>query len=154
MAYTLNFYNSGKLKTLDGTLRWGEIANVAAVLLTDSYTPDKRSHATYVDIKANEVDPAVQTDYAPVAVTGRTVEAVEIADDEVEVRYDCAIIDYGSLVTLASRYVGIVAGDATSLADGDDLIGYIDFGETKSSTNNNYKISPAETGLFRVDTTV
>jgi len=145
MANEMVLYDSSYLSLFDGTHVWADITNVAAVLLAAAYTPDTAAHTDYSDVSANEVDDAVQTDYAPVAVTGRSVS---LTSDEI--RYTCSKIDFGSTVSLEGQYIGIIAGDAASLNATDKLLGYIDLGEAKSSTNAEFSFTPAATGLYRI----
>lgn len=137
----LTHYNTAFLALLDGSIEWDDGAtNVAAILCTSSYAP-ALAHATYADI-TNEVTDA---DYAPQAVTTRTTSR-----DGDEIQYKSDPVDFGAEVTIAAQYLILVQGDAASLQTTDPLIGYVDFGEAKSSTAAAFKFTPASSGWFHV----
>lgn len=140
MSNELVLYDDGFEDLFDGTFNWAEESDIAAVLLTDSYTPDA-GHSTYNDL-TNECD---DSDYEPKAVSNRSV--TRNGDD---CEFDSDKVDFGSDVSITARYLALVVGDPTSLASDDKLIGYVDFGESKSSSNSEFSFDPASTGWFKV----
>lgn len=136
----LTLYNSGFLGLFDGSLDWDDLTNVAAVLLTSSYTPDL-THSTYADL----TDECADADYTPQAVENRSTTR-----DGDYIVFDSDKVTFGSAVTISAQYLVLVAGDPASLQSADQLIGYVDFGETKSSDNAEFSFEPSSNGWCRV----
>lgn len=144
MANKLNFYNDGydRVFRVDGAtdIDWSDATNITAVLLTGDYTPDA-GHSTYENL-TNEVQ---DEDYDPQAVTGR-----EITRESDDIRHKSDKVLFGEDVSITARYLVLVAGDPADLNNSDPLIGYVDFGEEKSSTNAEFSWNPADEGWWRV----
>ena len=139
----LTLTNSAFEGLFDGTIQWAAATHVAAILCTADYVP-ALAHATMADI-TNQVTDA---DYAPQAVGTRT-----IARNGDDVEFKSAAVNYGAEVSIAARYLVLVAGDPANLLTTDPLIGYVDFGETKSSTGAAFQFTPPSTGWFAVTRT-
>ncbi len=140
----LTLYNSAFEGLFDGTIGWVSETNVAAVLCESDYGPSL-THSTYADL-THEVDD--EGDYDPQKVDNRSIARV---DDEVQ--FDSDPVNYGIDVTISAQYLVLVAGDPADLEGTDKLIGYVDFGETKSSTSAPFTFTPADSGWFRVSRT-
>ena len=136
-------YNQAFLELFDGTIDWNDAANVAAVLCTADYVPEL-THTTYNDL-TNEVATGGEHDYEPKAVGTRTT----VRDGD-EIQYKSAAVSWGANVTISARYLVLVLGNPASLATSDKLIGYVDFGEAKASTDSTFSYTPPATGWFRV----
>ena len=141
----LTLYNSAFEGLFDGTIQWATATHVAAILCTADYDP-LLTHATYSNI-THEVATGEGHDYAPKPVGTRA-----IARDGDEVDFTSAAVSFGSEVTIAARYLVLVAGDPANLLTTDPLIGYVDFGETKSSTDAVFTYTPT-LGWFSVSRT-
>ena len=139
----LTLYNSAFEGLFDGTINWGTATHVAAILCTATYAPDL-THATYSNI-TNEVATGEGEDYEPKAVGNRA-----IARDGDYVQFTSDPANFGAEVTIAAQYLVLVVGDPANLLSTDPVIGYVDFGETKSSTSAPFTYTPAATGWFRV----
>ncbi len=138
----LVLYNSAFEGLFDGTINWATETNVAAVLCESGYDPSL-THSTYADL-THKVD--VEGDYDPQEVGATRA----IARDGDYVQFTSGAVEYGSSVTISAQYLVLVAGDPASLQDADKLIGYVDFGETRSSSNAEYSYTPPVTGWFRI----
>ncbi len=116
------------------------------VLLDNAYTQSD-ADTTWLDIKANEIDDTVQTDYVRQAVSNRTVTTVAGA-----VEYHADTADFGDDVTLTARFFACVhcAAGSLNLADADIVIGVVDLGAEKSSENNDFDLAEPSTGWFYV----
>lgn len=140
-AGNFTLYDNAKLLLMNGGLNMAS-DTIAAVLLTDEYTPDA-AHDTFSDVSASEV---ADTDYAEKAVTG---ENVALASGAVTVDVDD--ISFGSEVTITAKYLVLVLGTAGSLAGTDKLIGYCDLNTTAggsvSSTDGDFSVNTPN-GLF------
>jgi hypothetical protein len=143
MANTLQFYNSGFLGFFNGSIDWDSATNVAAILVDDTYT-FSASHSTYNDVDDYEID---DEDYSAIAVGSRSTA---LDDGNSKVKFTCAALSWGSNVTIAAKGIVLVMGNPASLSTSDPLIGFIDFGEEKSSTDSTFSFTPHSNGLVRV----
>ena len=139
----LTLYNSAFLGLFNGTIDWANTTHVAAILCTATYTP-LLTHATYADITNQVAD----VDYAPKVVGTRTISR---NGDEIEFKSDP--VNFGDTVTIEAQYLVLVAGDPANLLATDPVIGYVNFGESKSSTAAAFTFTPSVTGWFRVSRT-
>ena len=118
-----------------------EADTIKCALVTSSYTPDK-DHNTWSDVSANEVSGTGYTaggqDLANKAVT---------EDDTNDLAYFDSDNPQWTSSTITAR--GAVLYDDT-LA-GDDLIGYWDFTEDKSSSNGTFTITVDANGWFKLE---
>jgi len=150
MATTHEMYVNGVLGFADGDIDWGGATNVAAVLLTDGYTPDLGSHSTYSDL-TNEVSDA---DYDPAAVANRSV-ALRAGDLPVDYRSDD--VDFGSDVSIAAAYMVFVQGDPSNLGASDRIISIHTLNDDGgaqmvSSTNSEFRVNEPTNGWFGLNT--
>ena len=142
----LTLTNSAFEGLFDGTIQWAAATHVAAILCTSTYDP-LLTHSTYADI-TNEVETGEGHDYEPKAVATRTIAR---NGDDVEFKSDP--VSFGAEVTIAAQYLVLIAGDPANLQTTDPLIGYVDFGETKSSTGAAFQFTPPASGWFAVTRT-
>lgn len=139
--------NTGKEALLTdnaGHINWAS-DTIVAVLLGNGYTP-AATHSTWADVSAQHV---TGTNYAPVALTGKTS-----ANTSGTILWDCADINFGSNVTVTAKYVAIFKRAGGALTSTDQYIGYCDLENasgtaTVSSTNSTFQVNTTN-GLFSV----
>lgn len=140
-------YNTGKEALLTDNanqITWAT-DTIVAVLLGSGYTP-AATHSTWADLSAQHV---TGTNYAPVALTGKTSTRTGGT-----ILWDCDDINFGSNVTVTAKYVAIVKRVGGSLTGTDQVIGYCDLDNasgsaTVSSTNSTFQVNTTN-GLFDV----
>ena len=143
--YTL--FNTGKEALLTDNanqINWAS-DTIVAVLVNASYTP-AATHSTWNDVVAHH---STGTNYAPVVVTGKTS-----ARSGGTILWDCADVDFGSTVTITTKYIVFLKRAAGALATSDQLIGYCDLenastSATVSSTNSGFVVNTTN-GLFDI----
>lgn len=143
--YTL--FNTGKEALLTDNanqITWAT-DTIVAVLVDAAYTPNL-THSTWNDVVANH---STGTNYAPVVVTGKTS-----ARSGGTILWDCADVDFGSTVTITTKYIVFLKRAAGALATTDQLIGYCDLDNTTtsstvSSTNSVFVVNTTN-GLFDI----
>lgn len=139
MAVTHSVYEQGHLGMMDGSIDWDGATNIAAVLLTGTYTPDLNTHSTYADL-TNEV---ADSDYSPVAITARS-----ISNDAGIIRFRGSNADFGTNVSITAQYMVFIQGDPTALTSTDRIISLHDFGQSESSVNSDFRIEEPTNGWF------
>jgi hypothetical protein len=136
-AGNFQFYNSGKLNSLNGQID-ADTDTLVMVLLAASYTPDAAAQSTYGDVSGDEItDP----DYAPQVISG-----AGFSESAGVVTFDSDDVSFGGAVTIEAKYAAVVRRDGASLASGDLLLGYVDLNTsggsaTVSSTNDNFAVN-------------
>lgn len=143
--YTL--YNTGKEALLTDNanqITWLS-DTIVAVLVDATYTP-AATHSTWNDVVANH---STGTNYAPIVVSGKT--SVQTAGT---ILWDCADVDFGSTVTIATKYIVFLKRAGGTLATSDQLIGWCDLDTTSgsstvSSTNSEFVVNTTN-GLFDI----
>lgn len=148
------FYNSGKRDVLEGAVSLSADAaagRLFCILVSGSYSPDIDAHFRYGSVSAHEVN---------VADPGRTVgynagglalsASVAFATDTTNDRgtFDAADVTWASS-TIAARYAVIVKiRNAGANKELDNLVAFIDFGSTQSSSNGNFSIQWNSSGIL------
>lgn len=123
---------------------------IKVILLSASYTGNIDSHTRYRDVSAHEVSVtgpiAVGYVAGGQAVSGSLVFAVDNTNDRATI--DAADITWPSS-TIAARYAVLVKIRASGAnKENDNLVGYLDFGSTQSSSNGNFTISWNSVGII------
>ena len=124
-------YNSFKVQSMVGSINL-TADSINVILVTSAYTPDIDNHTIYADVASNEV---VGVGYT---TSGQTLGGVTVIQNNTT---DAAILDANSVTWTASTIDA--AGAILYKKDGPTnsyLIGYIDFGEVKSSYNGDFLI--------------
>lgn len=141
MAVTANLYGKVYLSAFNKEVDL-DTDTIKCMLCTSSHTPDPTSHQ-YKSSVNNEVTGTGYTE------GGATLASKSITYDtgNNRVTFDCADISWANS-TITARYAIFYVSTGT---DGTSpLIGYINFGENKSSSNTEFKITIDSAGLFRV----
>ena len=145
------FTDPGHLAVRKGTIDL-ENDTIVCVLVTTTHTPSLINDNVYSDISANE---CADADYTATFAEGHVLAASLWSAVSTRVaKWDATDLDYGNAVTISARYVYIVRRAGASLVAGDLIVGYVDLdvaGTNVSSTNGNFDLAWAATGLF-VDT--
>jgi hypothetical protein len=132
-------YNSFKRDIMNGAIDMDAAAALKCMLVTSSYTPDIDAHTKKSDI-TNEVVGAGYT--AGGAELTATVTVDNSSDKGI---FDASDLTWGSS-TITAR--GAVIYKDTGLPSTSPLICYVDFGTNKSSTNGDFTIQWASTGII------
>jgi len=119
---------------------------IKVMLLADTYTPDQDNHKFLSDVVSHEI-------------TGEGYTAGGQALANKTLTYDAAnnytIFDAGDVswpnATITARYAVLYADIGTS-ADEKPLLGYVDFGQNKSSENGEFTIIWNQAGIMRFST--
>lgn len=140
----LETHDQGLLEIMNRTIDWVG-GSVAAVLVTASHTADRAADTQFSHVSANQASGA--GGYAPVAVSGKSISLVSN-----KIRFNCSAISFGSNVTVAARYVFLIAGSHAALNASDRIIGHIKLSASGnvSSTNSVFSFTPAAEGLFEL----
>lgn len=126
-AGAFKLYDQGLLNLQEGDIDYSS-GTIVAILVDETYTPNKATHSTYADVSADEL--AGGGDYAPVVLDGKTITI--LSGDEV--LYDCDNISFGNPVTITgAKYCILVQRAGGSLAAGDLLLGFADLNTDNSS---------------------
>lgn len=139
MAITAWYYASAAKNLFDRTQNIDFDTNTIKVaLLTSSYTPNQDTHSDFADL-TNEV-----------SGTGYTAGGATLATKSVTLVNNVLTIDAADTTwtssTITARYA--VVYDDSGATDGDKaLIGWIDFGEDKSTTNSTFRITWNSSGV-------
>ena len=134
-------YNSFKKDSMVGTFNLSA-DTLKVVLVTSSYTPNIDTHTKYSDI-TNEV---VGVGYT---TSGQTLAGVTVSAD---LTGDKAVLDANdvtwtsSTITAAGAVIFKVNGASTT----SPLIGYVDFGGSKSSSNGDFIIQWNASGILNL----
>lgn len=139
MAVTAYFYGHFAEALLKGNMGAFGTATYKMMLCTSSYTPNQDTHQDKADV-TNEVS---GTGYNAGGAALTTVSVTQTAN---VVKVDCDNVSWTDS-TITARYA--VVYDDTEAADADKkLVGYIDFGEDKSSENGTFQVTINASGLF------
>lgn len=153
MAVTAKWYTSAFINAF-GT---GDVAGVPIIdwksdeikvmLCLSTYTPNRDTHAFKSSVVAYEV-PAGGNYVAGGATLGsKTLTVDEVAHSA---KFDAADTEWPSSTIQNARYA-IIYDDSPSTDATKPLIGYVDFGANKSSSNSTFKIAWDSTGVLRVN---
>lgn len=111
---------------------------IKALLLDNSYTPDRNAHVDIGDLTPNEI---ADGDYARQTLGTKSIS--QDASTPKKTQFVAAAIDFGNAVTISARYLALVVDsgvEATSYA-----IGYVDLNSGGStpvaSTSDDFDIS-------------
>lgn len=140
MAVTAKWYGAGLVALAAGANWTADTINVT--LHTSSYTPNQDTHAVAADLSA-EVAAGAGYSTGGVALSSKT-RTYDAATNRLSL--DAADVSWTapSGQTLTARYA--VIRDVT----GDDLLGYVDFGENVSATGAAFTITWDATGVLTV----
>lgn len=135
------FYNSGKVKMLDGSIDL-DTDTIKVALVTGSYTPDPDTHDFFNDL-TNE---ASGTGYS---AGGFTLASKTLTQDNTNNRavFDAADISVGT-ATFTFRYA--VLYKSTGVAGTSALICYIDYGSEVSVVSSNFALNWNASGIFYI----
>lgn len=120
-AGTFQTYDEGKRQTISGEVQLGS-DTLTMALLTDAYSPDTTTQATFGDVSSDEVTDA---DYAQ-----QTLSGISVTLSGSTVLFDADNVSFGSNVSIEAKYAVIMVGVGDST---DPLIAYVDL-NTDSST--------------------
>jgi hypothetical protein len=148
MAVTAYWYGKALINAFGGATE-AETRNIdwltdtmKVMLCTDSYTPNQDTHMFKSDI-TNEV-----------SGTGYTAGGAQIANKSLSydnqsntIKFDGDDITWESS-TISARYA-VIYDDTPSGASNKPLLGYVDFGEVKSSNNGDFKIQWHVDGILK-----
>jgi len=142
MALSATVYNWAKSDFLKGNIDLDTSAKCA--LLTTAYTPDIDSHRYWSDVSAYEV---AGTGYTAGGATLTNVSTtVDTANDRAYIDADDTSWSNATLSNLRYAVIYYPTGDpATS-----PLVGYINFGSTKSLTDGTFTIAWDSGGVIRI----
>jgi len=136
---TNQVYNSFKRDSMVGVFNLSA-DTLKVALVTSSYSPNIDTHAKYSDI-TNEV---VGAGYS---TSGQTLAGVTITEDTVNDKayLDANDVDWtSSTITAAGAVIYKVSGAAAT----SPLVGYVDFGGSKSSSNGDFIIQWNVNGIL------
>jgi hypothetical protein len=139
MAVTSKLYGQMPKLALNKEIDW-DTNDIKVMLCTSSYTPDQDAH-NYKDDVTNEVE---GTGYTAGGATLGTKTIDYTAGTNVT-KLDAADVTW-SESTITARYAVIYADTGT--AGTSPLLGYIDFGEDKSSASGNFTITWDAAGII------
>lgn len=114
---------------------------IKVTLHTSSYTPDQDSHQDYADL-TNEL--ASGNGYTS---GGETLATKTVTLTNNVLKLDAADTTWTSS-TITARYA-VVRDASDGTAANEPLIGYVDFGEDKSTTNSTFKITWSSSGIVQ-----
>lgn len=141
MAVTAKMYGNALLKALNKEVDW-DTDTIKVMLCTSSYTPDQDTHI-YKSSVTNEV---TGTGYTAGGATLAN-KTITYAGSTNTIKLDADDVVWASS-TITARYAVIyddTGTDSTSV-----LLGYIDFGEDKTSSAGDFKITWDSAGIFAV----
>jgi hypothetical protein len=141
MAVTCKAYGNFLKCALNKEIDW-DTDTIKIMLCTSSYTPNQDTHI-YKDIAVtNEVSGAGYTT-GGATLTGKTIT---YDDSTNTITLDANDVSWANS-TITARYAVIY--DDTP-ASNKPLIGYMDFGEDKISTDGTFSITVAADGLYKI----
>lgn len=138
-AYHNGLAAVGPAEYLSGVIR--------AMLLTDSYTPNK-DHDFVNDVSAAEV---ANGSYARQTLANKAVTVVDASD---HFKYVSDTIDFGALTGVTFRYMVLyrqVGGDDSTPAN-DNLLCVLDFGSNQTANGAGTTVSVPANGWIHFDT--
>jgi len=137
------FYN--KFKRSIGTIDWSDNDNtdIRVALFTSDYTPDIDAHTFFSDTSDEVADGDGYT--AGGKLTANRAIVADDGNDWAEYDLDDTVWS-DSTITARGAVIYKDTGDAST----SPLIGYIDFGEDKSSSDGDFTIQWHDDGAFRV----
>ena len=144
MAATIAIYNYYKKFLLDGTDIDLDNDTIKVALCTSDYTPDIDNHDYFDDI-TDELSGGGYT------AGGKTLSNVSLSIDTAndKVKFDADDVTWTDLTATNVRYA-IIYKD-TGTASTSPLIAYVDFGEDKTFSNADLKITWSANGIFTVE---
>lgn len=147
-------YNSFKRDQLTAAIALSADSNnglIHVILLSASYTGNLDSHTRYGDISAHEINVADPGRIVGYPAGGQAISAsLTFTQDNTNDRgaWDAADITWASS-TITARYAALVKVRNNGLdKQNDNLIGYIDFGADRSSSNGNFTIQWDSLGVM------
>lgn len=148
------YYNSGKRDLLQGAVSLSADAVnglLRVILVSGSYTPDIDAHTRYRDVSAHEVNVADPGRIVNYFAGGQALSAsVSFTTDTTNDRgtFDAADLTWVT-ATIAARYAIILKQrNGGSDKENDNLVTYIDFGSTQSSSSGNFAIQWHANGIL------
>jgi len=131
-------YNSFKKKIQDGSIDL-DTDTIKVALVTSSYTPDQDSHEFFDDV-TNEVSGTGYT------AGGATLASASVTQNNTDNRgvFDATDVEWTSS-SITAR--GAVIYKSTGTASTSPLVGYVDFGADKTSSNGTFKIEWSSDGI-------
>lgn len=148
-------YNSFKSDTMTGAvvLSADAVAGLLRVILVSaSYTGDIDTHTRYRDVSAHEItvaDPGRITGYVTggQAISAGLSFTVDTSNDRSA--FDSSTDNAWPTSTISARYAVILKQRASGAnKENDNLVGYIDFGSTQSSSNGTFTIQWNSSGII------
>ena len=121
-------------------------SDFTAVLLTNSYSPDRSGHYRFLDLAVHE---ASGGDYQRLQLNKLLQD---VSPGQVAIKGDD--LDWGTFATIPPvRYLAIVQGTTAALDSNSKLFGYVDLnvnGSTVESVNSDFCIKAPASGWFRL----
>jgi hypothetical protein len=121
-----------------------------AVLVDTAGTPNRDTW----DTLANVTNECTDANYIRKDITGETF--AEDTVDATKIKASCAKIDFGTAVTISSRYLLILKGTVAAAASTDTIVGHIDLSGSAnvSSVAAEFSYTPGANGLFRISQSI
>lgn len=122
---------------------------IKVMLFKSTYTPNRDTHAFKDDINAAANEVAGSGNYT---TGGATLSSKTLTVDEVthSAVFDAADTQWTNS-TISNAYYAIIYDDSPATDATKPLIGYVDFGQNRSSSGTTFKIAWDSTGILRID---
>jgi len=144
MAVTAKWFGNGAKNIANGTVTWKAAGGSAIkTALMTGYTPDQDTQEFWDDVSANEV-PA--TGNYTAGGTAVTLSDPTYDSATNETRLDATDATWASSTISATH--AIVYHDSGTPSTS-PLLGYVDFGQTESSSNGTFTVQWAATGILK-----
>ena len=141
MAVTASWYNLGMENCMDALVDWTS-DTIRCALTTSTYSPDKDTDEFFSDV-TNEV---VGVGYVAKGETlANKTATLDTVNDEVQL--DSDDVEW-TVSTITARRAVIYKDTGTPATS--PLLGWIDFGEDKSTAGTTFKIIAAAEGWFKI----
>jgi len=141
MSVSAKWYGNALLKAFNKEIDW-DTDTIKVALCTASYTPDQDAHDYFDDI-TNELSTANGYTAGGATLASKTIGYT--AGTNV-MKLDAADLTWSN-ATITARYgiIYLATGEATT----SPLLGYVDFGEDKTSTAGNFTITWSADGILK-----
>jgi hypothetical protein len=145
MAILGNMYGKAAIHAFSKKIDWVN-DNIKVALVKDTYVPNQDEHEYFSSIATNEI---TGTGYVTggATLTNKTITYNATTN---EVKFDSDDIIWAN-ATLTARYA-IIYDSQSGINTTNPLIALVDFGENKSSTNMDFKLTVGADGVFTVST--
>lgn len=135
-------YHKGLLKIIQQSINFFS-DTIKVAILTSSYTPDLAVDEFWDEISANE---CVDGDYAQLTLGSKVFDL-----QSGKIRFDAANLDWGNSVSITGKYIVILKDTGNPATS--PLIWLLDLntsGGSVSSTNSDFDVAIAATGIYEI----